>query len=837
MGGSGIEIVPDEESGESGTPSRYIVNSNIDTSNLVTDEELESGLAGKQDALTQTQLDTLSTAYTSTNLVFNRNLVLEDIYSDDTILLASLIDNNNVSFVNATLLENTGTIDNTYTHFNSNSYQFNSYNSTPYGTTIKYLTYGLGKKLNGIDFTIDFWYYIRNVNQSQTNTVINLKSGDTSFLQLKANGFLYLNGEYDSGTTAISKTTWNHYALTYSNTTGVIKTYINGLLAGTSTSSVPNLLSGDINFSAYCTTYAVGAMQGLRIRKGVRSNNDNTFTVPTDFATTTLTANKSLNADVDLSNYATTSALTTGLASKQNALTATQLNNINNAYTSENLTAGSGIEFAEVSGGIDANTLNLYHLDTDLEDTITGFNTVTTLGRIVTDTYKFDNGSLYGNNNESETGNVIPFSFSTSGAQYTWTLDFWYRSDTYNFLGQSSTGMALTSSGTNLFKLDGNGNGFIGYWAGSWTAQEFQALFPLNTWNHIAVVNDNGYNQYVFINGQLLKHFVNESQIGWSSQYPYLKNFFTAGTNQWIDEVRFSNVARWTASFTPATSAYNANTTTQVKTDNTVVKTSDLSGYLPLTGGTVTGKVTVQTGSGIEFKDTAGNTRGHIRADDVFYIQSEDNNIYMQGSGTFANVQIKQNGWQTVQTTFNKGVANGIASLDANAKVPATQLPLDTALDTTSDNPVKNSVIANTVNTINTAIQQVADVTKRGIYELSTVITPVSGTATVVLQDDISIYAITPTASTTIVFDKTHLTVPSNAFTTFYLVLNFTSGTQTITFPNNVQWGNISPTGTANVCYMYSFMQPYGTDIWIGNEMMSWQQNAIVYEEESGSGV
>ena len=45
-----------------------------------------------------------------------------------------------------------------------------------------------------------------------------------------------------------------------------------------------------------------------------------------------------------------------------------------------------------------------------------------------------------------------------------------------------------------------------------------------------------------------------------------------------------------------------------------------------------------------------------------------------------------------------KGAANGVATLDANKKVPVGQIPVDGEINTTSVNPVQNKVIANYIN-------------------------------------------------------------------------------------------------------------------------------------------
>ena len=95
--------------------------------------------------------------------------------------------------------------------------------------------------------------------------------------------------------------------------------------------------------------------------------------------------------------------------------------------------------------------------------------------------------------------------------------------------------------------------------------------------------------------------------------------------------------------------------------------------------------------------------------------------------------------------------------------------------------------------------------------------------ATVTLTETDTVYIVTPTAATTLVFNTDNLQHLTTKFVTFMLVIDCTNGVQEITWPTNVQWGNITPTMTANVKYMFSFTKPAGEDVWIGNQMYSWQ--------------
>ena len=102
-------------------------------------------------------------------------------------------------------------------------------------------------------------------------------------------------------------------------------------------------------------------------------------------------------------------------------------------------------------------------------------------------------------------------------------------------------------------------------------------------------------------------------------------------------------------------------------------------------------------------------------------------------------------------------------------------------------------------------------------------ITVSSGTATATLESDKQIYKVAPSSNFTFAIDITNLKVPSNSAITFYLLVDMTNGTYDITWGNNVQWGNTSPTTTAMVKYLFAFTSFDGGTNWVGNQCYSWQ--------------
>ena len=92
----------------------------------------------------------------------------------------------------------------------------------------------------------------------------------------------------------------------------------------------------------------------------------------------------------------------------------------------------------------------------------------------------------------------------------------------------------------------------------------------------------------------------------------------------------------------------------------------------------------------------------------------------------------------------------------------------------------------------------------------------------VTLSETSTVYYMKPTADVNMSFVTDNLSRLDNEYVTFMLVLDFTDGLHTVTWPNTVEWGNITPTMTSNVKYMFSFTRPAGANAWIGNQMYSW---------------
>ena len=112
----------------------------------------------------------------------------------------------------------------------------------------------------------------------------------------------------------------------------------------------------------------------------------------------------------------------------------------------------------------------------------------------------------------------------------------------------------------------------------------------------------------------------------------------------------------------------------------TLATKAELAGYLPLSGGTVTGGLTISRNPGT--REALFKLYNESNGQGATFFQSSGSTIIAANGGTNqltltfnSLVQEKNSKGYPILTTANKAVANGVASLDANARVPENQLP------------------------------------------------------------------------------------------------------------------------------------------------------------------
>ncbi len=211
--------------------------------------------------------------------------------------------------------------------------------------------------------------------------------------------------------------------------------------------------------------------------------------------------------------------------------------------------------------GNDENTLLLIHSNetdgsTTFVDTAIGGNAPHTINKFgdthhETDEQKFGTTAIY----FDESGDYLTVDDDVDwdfGAG-DWTVDFWLRAE-----NSASSAYMLTDTAGNLRIAWNKATGFMNvFYKGVWT-DDTDYTININTWYHIAVVRS-GTNLFIFVDGQ-------KSSVVGSPSGSQDFTGFNIGRRQdgsfymkgYLDEIRFSNTARWTSNFTPPTSAYGS---------------------------------------------------------------------------------------------------------------------------------------------------------------------------------------------------------------------------------------------------------------------------------------
>lgn len=224
------------------------------------------------------------------------------------------------------------------------------------------------------------------------------------------------------------------------------------------------------------------------------------------------------------------------------------------------------------------------------------------------------------------------------------------------------------------------------------------------TWNLRAeniskdeVTLNTAYNRY--------KATVSSNIVTWEYEYTLNNSSFTA--------------AQWMAINSGITSALvaqintNAENITTLETNKLDITTA-ASTYLPLSGGTLTNtseqlklaNTNYATNYGTFVFDVPGEylriyNQKVTSTKPAIYIDYQDNTILAKGS-KLKNYTSNTEG--TILDSTDKAVANGLATLDLNVKVPLAQLPVDSVLDATSENPVQNKAIYAAIGDIETLL-------------------------------------------------------------------------------------------------------------------------------------
>lgn len=209
---------------------------------------------------------------------------------------------------------------------------------------------------------------------------------------------------------------------------------------------------------------------------------------------------------------------------------------------------------------IDKNTLLLLHGDSLTDSSI--YNVPITNNGVTVSTAqsKFGGSSLYFNG-----GSKIRMNMSDLQLDFNdnWTLEWWDRPDTGNSTGSATFRMpyngsygfcAYALSGDNVRVFAGNNN---------WTLIPVTIIgtYKGQVWTHRALCKQ-GNVVYCFENGSLTAEIpINQEFINAEFMYIGMRNVSSSsgGYIGYLDEIRVSNIARWTSDFTPPTEPYDIN--------------------------------------------------------------------------------------------------------------------------------------------------------------------------------------------------------------------------------------------------------------------------------------
>ena len=275
-------------------------------------------------------------------------------------------------------------------------------------------------------------------------------------------------------------------------------------------------------------------------------------------------------------------------------------------WTEDTLIAGDNISITQVSKPeIDANTVSLYHFNDSFKDEITGNNCTFVQASYESGfsytTGKFGN-SVYMNKNGTDMQCAVILASFAPFTNVSATMDFWI------YLNNANT----------LFGWDGNWGDPLGirfktdlsqiilsrYFNGTnrsgtdTTIENVEGL-TLNTWHHVAYVHDASTSSiYLFFNGKLIWHVTGYSYSPQTFGTIYFginqQNYFR------LDELRISNVARWTSDFTPFTQPYSpAGGATQYQVNNTLDISSKQDALTSATGYSSSGTQVLKNIDGV----------------------------------------------------------------------------------------------------------------------------------------------------------------------------------------------------------------------------------------------
>lgn len=340
---------------------------------------------------------------------------------------------------------------------------------------------------------------------------------------------------------------------TVSNETVLPAVYVSGGNASSTANKVSieqisNKITEDISTVLEGKQDKLTAGNNITIESNVISATDTKYTAGTNI---TISEQNVISADVDALPSQTGQSgkfLTTNGTDASWA----EVNIPNNVWTQDNLIAGTNISITQVPQPvIDANTVQLHHFNDSLKDEISENDLNVTLGTNTYNAGHFDK-CIY----PTTSGyNQFALQFTKMNtfalASQSFTVDFWLYATDFGY----GAGIGFKDAYSGYIYVSTSGSNYILNIANDLAGTASNKILTISNisgqWVHIAYVNDaSAHKGYAFLNGNLLE--------SWSQTNTINTGFGFSGItkNSNIDELRVSNVARWTSDFTPYSEPY-----------------------------------------------------------------------------------------------------------------------------------------------------------------------------------------------------------------------------------------------------------------------------------------
>lgn len=363
-----------------------------------------------------------------------------------------------------------------------------------------------------------------------------------------------------------------------------------------------------------------------------------------------------------------------------------KLDTTNQPFTGGSVASVTINSTPDSQGGIDASTQLMLHMDganggTTFVDSSQWGKAVTPTNMVTsTDNVKLGTAAAYG------TGQLSLPTFDVySPRDYDYTWDFWF------YHAADSTIFSMTETADKRFLLYTTGGAiqFIYQYVypKAFYATSAAGSIPLNQWSHIAIVRTVAGTLKMYVNGQSVA--VTKNWGSYSNTMSYINAPLLVrctGTGNYLDEVRFSTIARWTSDFVPPTRPYDS--TPPVSTPGLILTGSGARTAKIYTDGNASDSIKIDdaTGTRVTIAQTTGDTTftGKVSAASLTATDLTASQI----TATDANKKLQSLAVATypslTELSYVKGLTSALQTqLDARLKLNQTTPQVITATDVT----------------------------------------------------------------------------------------------------------------------------------------------------------